>query len=101
MSKWPKAIPALTPERQFIADDFMHYWHEVLRKSFSLADRFGHEFVARTAPPEFVHTLEVGVGIGEHLAYASPGAQLLCPRYSREHGGGGSKRLPSGECPGG
>ena len=69
MSKWPKTFPPLTSEQQVIADDFMHYWHEVLPKKFSIADRFGHAYVARTAPPDFVRTLEIGIGLGEHLAY--------------------------------
>jgi SAM-dependent methyltransferase len=82
MSKWPKEIPALTPEQQSIADDFMHHWHEVLPSKFSVADRFGHEYVARTAPPEFVRTLEIGVGIGEHLAY-----ERLSPLQARNYYG--------------
>lgn len=69
MQKWPKHFPPLTPEQRAIADDFMHYWHCVLPKKFSVADRFGHEFVARTAPAGFERTLEIGIGIGEHLAY--------------------------------
>lgn len=47
----------------------MRYWHEVLPNRFSIADRFGHRYVARSAPPNFVRTLEIGVGLGEHLAY--------------------------------
>src|SRR5438046_2126646 len=69
MSKWTKRIPPLTTEQQAIADDFMHYWHEVLPKKYSSVDRFGHQYVARTAPSEFERTLEIGAGIGEHLAY--------------------------------
>jgi SAM-dependent methyltransferase len=69
MSRWPKQIPELTSEQQAIADDFVHYWHEVLPKRFSVADRFGHQYVARTAPAEFTRTLEIGAGLGEHLAY--------------------------------
>jgi SAM-dependent methyltransferase len=69
MSKWPKRIPRLSPEQQAIADDFMHYWHEVLPKRFSVADRFGHTYVVRTAPHLFHRTLEVGAGLGEHLTY--------------------------------
>jgi len=69
MTKWPKTIPPLTLEQQAIVNDFMHYWHEVLPKNFSIADRFGHQYVARTAPAEFLRTLEIGAGLGEHLAY--------------------------------
>jgi len=59
----------LTSDQQVIADDFIRYWHEVLPKRFSVADRFGHQYVARTAPAEFTRTLEIGAGLGEHLAY--------------------------------
>jgi SAM-dependent methyltransferase len=69
MSKWPKTFGPLTKEQQAIADDFMHYWHEILPQKFSIADRFGHEYVARTAASGFARTLEIGIGIGEHLAY--------------------------------
>lgn len=82
MSKWPKTIPPLTPEQRVIADDFMRYWHEVLPKKFSLADRFGHEYVARTAPADFGATLEIGAGLGEHLSYES-----LSPRQVRDYHG--------------
>ena len=47
----------------------MHHWHEVLPRKYSVVDRFGHDYVARTAPPNFRRTLEIGIGIGEHLAY--------------------------------
>lgn len=82
MSKWPKIFPDLTPEQKAIADDFMHYWHEVLPKRFSIADRFGHQYVVRTAPPQFVRTLEIGVGLGEHLAY-----ERLSPAQSANYYG--------------
>jgi SAM-dependent methyltransferase len=80
--KWPKQIPPLTAERQAIADDFMHYWHNVLPKRYSVADRFGHEYVVRTAPSNFQRTLEIGVGIGEHLAY-----EHLTPEQQRGYYG--------------
>jgi SAM-dependent methyltransferase len=82
MQKWPKYFPPLTPEQHAIADDFMHYWHRVLPKKFSVADRFGHKFVARTAPAKFERTLEIGIGIGEHLAY-----ERLSPEQERNYYG--------------
>jgi SAM-dependent methyltransferase len=69
MSKWPKVFPPLSPAQQKISDDFMHHWHTVLPKKYSIVDRFGHDYVVGTAPSDFVHTLEIGVGLGEHLAY--------------------------------
>lgn len=82
MSKWPKTFPPLTPEQQAIADDFMHYWHEVLPKHYSSVDRFGHDYVVRTVPAGFSRTLEIGIGIGEHLAYE----RLSPEQLSNYHG---------------
>jgi SAM-dependent methyltransferase len=82
MPKWPKILPRLTAEQKAVADDFVHYWHDVLPKKFSIADRFGHEYVARTAPGEFDRTLEIGIGIGEHLTY-----ERLSPQQERNYYG--------------
>jgi SAM-dependent methyltransferase len=84
MPKWPKEIPPLSPEQQAIADDFMHYWHEVLPQRFSIADRFGHQYVARTRPPDFHRTLEIGAGLGEHLSYERLSAEALSNYYAMD-----------------
>lgn len=68
-AKWPKTFPPLTPERERIRDDFMHAWHEELPKKYGIIERFNHGYVVRHAPREFLRTLEIGAGIGEHLAY--------------------------------
>jgi ubiquinone/menaquinone biosynthesis C-methylase UbiE len=72
---WPKILPELTPEQERISDDFMHYWHEVLPKRYGVVDDFNHRYVVRQAPRQFVRTLEIGAGLGEHLTYEnlSPG----------------------------
>jgi SAM-dependent methyltransferase len=69
MSKWPKQFPPLSPEDKRICDDFMEYWHDVYPNRYSMADRFCHEYVARRRPAQFVRTLEIGAGLGEHLKY--------------------------------
>jgi SAM-dependent methyltransferase len=66
---WPKVIPPLDPEQQRISDDFMKYWHEVLPRRYGLVDDFNHKYAVKHAPPEFRRTLEIGAGLGEHLAY--------------------------------
>ena len=66
---WPKVLPALTPEQQRISDDFMHYWHEVLPKRYGIVDDFNHKYPVRYAPKQFLRTLEIGAGLGEHLSY--------------------------------
>ena len=67
--KWPKIFPELTPEQVDISNDFVQYWHEVLPRRFGVVDRFNHNYVVKTAPKNFSHTLEVGAGNGEHLKY--------------------------------
>lgn len=69
MSRWPKQLPPLDPEQQRINDDFMRYWHEVYPARFGFADRWGHRYAVGHAPSSFQRTLEVGAGIGEHLAF--------------------------------
>jgi len=68
-ASWPKIIPPLTAEQKTISDDFMKYWHEVLPKKYGLVDDFNHDYAVKHAPPEFRTTLEIGAGLGEHLAY--------------------------------
>src|SRR5579872_3949085 len=69
MSKWPKQLPPVTPEDQKICDDFMEHWHDVFPNRYSIADRFSHVYPARHRPAQFVRTLEIGAGLGEHLKY--------------------------------
>ena len=78
--KWPKVLPPLSPEQKRINDDFMAYWHEVLPRKYSLADRFNHHYVLRYPSSNFRRTLEVGAGLGEHLRY-----EKLTPEQEREY----------------
>ena len=66
---WPKVLPPLSAEQQRISDDFMKHWHEVLPKRYGLLDDFNHTYPVKHAPANFRTTLEVGAGLGEHLAY--------------------------------
>jgi len=68
-SKWPKSLPPLTPEQQQVIDAFMKEWLEVLPKRYPAFERFNHTYAVHHAPKGFVRTLEVGAGIGAHLAY--------------------------------
>jgi SAM-dependent methyltransferase len=67
--KWPKVFPPLSAEQEAIRDDFMRHWHEVLPRRFGALERWNHGFVVRTAPAGFERTLELGAGLGEHLAH--------------------------------
>jgi ubiquinone/menaquinone biosynthesis C-methylase UbiE len=68
-SVWPKTFPPLTPEQEEIRNDFVKYWHEVLPRHFGIIERFNHNYPVRTAPADFLRTLEIGAGLGEHLCY--------------------------------
>lgn len=65
---WPKALPQLSPEQEWVRDDFMRYWHEVLPARYGVIERFNHGYACRHAPFEG-RTLELGAGIGGHLRY--------------------------------
>jgi SAM-dependent methyltransferase len=69
VSKWPKTFPPLSPEQEAIRDDFMKYWHEVLPRRYGAIERFNHGYSVRTAPADFLRTLEIGAGLGEHLEW--------------------------------
>jgi len=68
-SPWPKVIPPLTEDQRRISDDFMKHWHEILPRRYGLVDEFNHQYVVRHRPSAFRTTLEIGAGLGEHLAY--------------------------------
>jgi SAM-dependent methyltransferase len=65
---WPKTVPQLSAEQERIRDDFMRHWHEVLPNRYSLLERFNHGYAARSAIAGH-KTLEIGAGLGEHLAF--------------------------------
>jgi SAM-dependent methyltransferase len=68
--QWPKVIPPLDAEQQRISDDFMRHWHEVLPKRFGAIERFNHGYPLRILPPcSPFKTLELGAGLGAHLAF--------------------------------
>jgi ubiquinone/menaquinone biosynthesis C-methylase UbiE len=69
LEKWPKIFPELTAEQQWISDDFMAYWHTVLPKKYKLIEKFNHNYVVKNATVNFRKTLEIGVGLGEHIFY--------------------------------
>lgn len=69
MKKWPKTFPPLTPEQKAVSDDFMNYWHEVLPNRYGVIEKFNHGYPVDTRPADFLRTLEIGAGRGEHLAY--------------------------------
>lgn len=68
--RWPKTIPALSAEQKIISDDFMRYWHHVLPQRYGVIEKFNHGYPLRHLPSVASwRTLELGAGIGGHLAF--------------------------------
>lgn len=58
-------------EQESISNDFMKHWHEVLanHSRYTMIEKFNHGYVTKRVPKNFVSTLEIGAGLGEHLEY--------------------------------
>jgi ubiquinone/menaquinone biosynthesis C-methylase UbiE len=67
--KWPKTFEPLSAQQEWISDDFVKYWHEVLPKKYGIINKFNHSYVIENQPREFLSTLEIGCGDGEHISY--------------------------------
>lgn len=73
-SKWPKTFPELTPEQQIISDDFMRRWHEILPNRYGILEKFNHKYPLYSMNhfknrKHRIKTLEIGAGLGAHIAY--------------------------------
>ena len=81
-AKWPKVLPALTPEQRQRSDEFMKIWHVELagRPRYGLIEKFNHTFPVQHSAPGFKTTLEIGAGLGEHLEY-----EKLTPEQERHY----------------
>lgn len=68
-SKWPKTLPPITEKQAEISDDWMEYWHKVsiFSPGINLVEKFNHGYVIDHAPENFLTTLEIGAGTGNHL----------------------------------
>jgi SAM-dependent methyltransferase len=75
--RWPKRLPPLTAEQERIRDDFMAHWHEVLPRRYSAIERFNHGYPISRLPhvARRLRTLEIGAGLGAHLAFEDLAAQ--------------------------
>ncbi len=83
-SKWPKQLPPLTADQQRISNDFMRHWLEVLPSKFVAFERFSQCYPVVNSTPDFLTTLEVGAGIGDHLEYESLSPEQLKNYYAIE-----------------
>lgn len=79
-SKWPKQFPPLNARQKEISDDFMKHWHEVLPNRYGVIERFNQSYAVRHSSRDFLTTLEIGAGLGEHLEY-----ETLTPEQRRNY----------------
>jgi SAM-dependent methyltransferase len=81
---WPKTFPPLTAEQEAIRDDFMQQWLQELgsRSRYSMIERFNQTYPITHAPATFVRTLEVGAGLGAHLAHETLTAEQRANYYA-------------------
>ena len=73
-NKWPKKIPELNEIQKQTRDDWMKFWHEQMPgKWYGVIENFNHGYPAKTNPfktsTQKIKTLEIGAGLGEHIAY--------------------------------
>ena len=67
--QFPKEVPNLTSEQKIIKDDFMKFWLKVSREKYRIYEGFNHTVVVNNRPKNFLKTLEIGPGLGEHINY--------------------------------
>src|ERR1700761_2132424 len=68
--EWPKELPVLNEDQKKISDDFMRHWHEVLPNRYGAIERFNHSYPLNVLPDlHRFRTLELGAGIGAHIAF--------------------------------
>lgn len=86
-AKWPKLLPALTPEQQHRSDEFMKLWHVELagQPRYGLIEKFNHRFPVKHSRPGFKTTLEIGAGLGEHLHYEKLTPEQEAHYYCNEY----------------
>ena len=83
-NKWPKILPVLSDEQQRINDEFVKQWHEVLPTRYGMIENFNHSFPVRHSRKDFLTTLEIGAGLGEHLDYETLSADQLANYHCNE-----------------
>jgi SAM-dependent methyltransferase len=92
-SMWPKQIPVLSKNQQRIQDDWQQYWLDYSAKKYSGLIDFGHKYVVKHSPKEFIRTLDVGAGLGEHLHYECLNRKQTLGYHALEYRSGIAKIL--------
>jgi len=73
--RWPKQPAALTEAQERDREAFMLAWHETLPRRYAFVEAFNQGYVAKLGVPAGTRTLEIGAGIGAHLAFEDLEAQ--------------------------
>jgi len=66
---WPKEPPKLSAEQRVAREQFVQKWLELLPKRYAAFERFNQGWVAKLPHAVGSKTLEIGAGLGEHIAY--------------------------------
>ena len=69
MFQWPKQTPVLTDAQKRAREDFMHHWHTVLPNKYGRIERFNHQGAFTEPIKPGTRTLEIGAGLGAHIAF--------------------------------
>ena len=67
--KWPKIPPTLTAPQQRAREEYMMLWHREVLGKYRAIEAFNHGYVASLPVRPGSRTLEIGAGLGAHVAY--------------------------------
>lgn len=70
-NKWPKTLPCLSQEQARIKKEFLSTWYNLIPSRLRFVERFNHNYPVGTMSDgeSPINTLEIGAGIGGHIAY--------------------------------
>jgi SAM-dependent methyltransferase len=94
VKKWPKVLPPLSPQQKEAREKFMLQWQQTL-PSYGPLEKFNQGWVTTLPLKAGGKTLEIGAGIGAHLAYEDLSQQEYhCLEYREEWCGHLRKMMP-------
>jgi len=82
---WPKKPYPLTPKEQRARDQFVKIWHKRIPPTRQALERFNQGYVAQLSHKAGSKTLEIGAGLGAHIAFEDlRDQQYYILEYSKE-----------------
>lgn len=97
-SLWPKVPPPLSEAQRVAREKYMKLWHELLPKRYGAIEKFNHGFPAKLFIKAGSRTLEIGAGLGSHLAYEDLQKQEYhCLEYREEFCAELKQRYPNAQ----